>query len=81
MRVNGIMRVAACIAALVMVLAPVSLSLPPPLLRAANDPQMIWKFQTGGEIGAPGVLSSDSQVFYFGSRRTPCVDVGRFAFS
>jgi hypothetical protein len=75
------MRVAACIAALVIVLAPVSLSLPPPPLRAANAPQMIWKFKTGGEIAASGVLSSDSQVFYVGSRRTPCVDAGLFAFS
>jgi hypothetical protein len=41
---------------------------------------MIWKFHTGGEIGTSGVLSSDSRVFYVGSRQSPCAEAARFVF-
>ena len=61
-------------------MAPVTLSLPTPLLRASNEPQVIWTFQTGGEIGASGALSSDGKVVYVGSRRTPLADAEHFLF-
>ena len=68
-------------ATLVAIVAPATLALPTPLLKATNGPQVIWTFQTGGEIGASGALSSDGKVFYVGSRRTPRADAEHFLFS
>jgi hypothetical protein len=75
------MSIAFCIATLVAMMAPVTLSLPTPLLRVKSEPHVTWAFQTGGEIGASGALSSDGKVFYVGSRRTPLADAQHFLLS
>lgn len=48
-------------------LLPLSSGLPVQL--ASADPQIAWKFPTGGEVVSAGALSTDGQTFYVGSRR------------
>jgi hypothetical protein len=62
------MRAAFCVVTLVAMTLPLSLSLPTHLHDAAMLPAISWTFKTGGELGASGALSSDSRVFYIGSR-------------